>query len=426
MAWPGSRLPLLLLVLAGSLVLAPAVGAVSPRGTGLIAFACSGPPDYTHRICTAEPDGSGLRRILPGALHPSWSPDGARLAFSHDDPDSGETWIGIARGDASDRRDRVIPGSAPSWSPDGELVYVDRSGNVAVANPDTGESRRVTTDAGMHQQSEFEWISTGYGDPVWSPTGEWIAVVFGASRCQAPPGDDRYYCQVLEDGLWTLSPDGRQRRQVVDGPAFEPAWFPYGTALAFVLDGDVMKVSAEGGNAVPMGPRGHNPAVSPDGRMLALEQSGSDPVYGPGTELQVSCLDGSRPRTLFFGALGFRPNWQPTAARSTAGRCRPPAAELASRTRARCGRTRCRLRLVGSLEPPDWRPCGGHVSLAIRVDGRIRTRRSRVAASCRFAVRLSWRSRSSRRRETRLTLRHLGSAWLGPGRAQRTAVRVRG
>jgi TolB protein len=96
-----------------------------------------------------------LKRLpaTPGAqLAPSWSPDGARLAFQVSDFDAGTSSIQIVDRDGS-RLARITPrglnAEAPAWSPDGQWIAFTawRKGSgydLYVAHPDGTALRRLT------------------------------------------------------------------------------------------------------------------------------------------------------------------------------------------------------------------------------------------------------------------------------------------
>jgi WD40 repeat protein len=123
-------------------------------------------------VFTANLDGSDRRALTndPGIQYtPSWSPDGARIAFV-----SGDGWgtydVWTMRADGAellrlpwDQTHEFLP----AWSPDGARLALasDRTGDfeIWVARPDGGEAARLTHRAGLDTR------------PVWSPDGAWIA-----------------------------------------------------------------------------------------------------------------------------------------------------------------------------------------------------------------------------------------------------------
>jgi Tol biopolymer transport system component len=89
----------------------------------------------------------GLPDSLDGSFHPTWAPDGKRIAFNtgFDDPSR----IYVARADGSDARPITRSGlfaDSPEWSPDGLLIAMIGGGSEAsvhVVRPDGTGLRRV-------------------------------------------------------------------------------------------------------------------------------------------------------------------------------------------------------------------------------------------------------------------------------------------
>jgi TolB protein len=120
------------------------IPAWSPDGT-LIAFASDRVSPFNTEIYVVRPDGTGLRRltrtagsdgVLGDDSMPSWSPDGARIAFVSNRKQQNEIYVMNADGTGQRRvlarpaRDDLLP----RWSPDGmRLVF---SSSAFRAGPD--------------------------------------------------------------------------------------------------------------------------------------------------------------------------------------------------------------------------------------------------------------------------------------------------
>ena len=155
----------------------------SPDGS-LIAFASFG----TTGIAVMRPDGSGFRQLTQGAfneLYPSWTPEGRRIAFESDRDGTYEIWVMNADGSSRTRltsgsRFVCAPGGCsiprfhPSWSPDGRQIAFthDREGRaqVYVMNADGSSQRRLTS----HNLDAM--------DVSWQPAVDLVAAVRAPKR----------------------------------------------------------------------------------------------------------------------------------------------------------------------------------------------------------------------------------------------------
>jgi Tol biopolymer transport system component len=127
----------------------------SPDGQ-LIAFAA------LTGIAVMRPDGSDVRNLTRGwnDFYPSWSPDGRRLAYESDRDGTYEIWTMNADGSGQTRLTSgsrfvcpqggcSVPRFHPSWSPDGKQIAFthDRDGRaqVYVMNADGSGQKRLTS-----------------------------------------------------------------------------------------------------------------------------------------------------------------------------------------------------------------------------------------------------------------------------------------
>jgi hypothetical protein len=222
-------------------------------------------------IYTASAAGGDIRRITTDGSPknpPVWSPAGQQLVYSA----GGQLFL--ARDDGS-APVQLTPGVLPSWSPDGaSIAFADSVGGVAaiyLIHPDgTGLRRLVTPDV----------MSGDTSPPAWSPDGSKVAftneVLFDCKAC--PAGQDIYLVSADGSSVRQLTHDGSQA--VFDAA---PTWSPDGDQIAF-------RRGAYVGQLTTMNADGTCPATLP--ALGADELSSWQPLPGGPPAGQRTCQAG--------------------------------------------------------------------------------------------------------------------------------------
>lgn len=249
----------------------------------------SGDVDGVVDLFAIDATGGEATRLtadLSQQLHPSWSPDRTRIAFSGDLDEPGNPDIYVMEPDGTNvRRVTSAPGGdgRPSWSPDGSMMALERDGAIVLVNADGSEERPLTDGSGRD------------GYPAWSPDGSRIA--------------------FIRDGeVHVINADGTSLRRLTEtGHNYEVDWSPDGSKLLFTHLRDLVLINADGTgfHNLTAGPkdtyeRGGN--WSPDGAQIVFA---SDRQGGQDMHLYVMNADGTRIRRL-DGPIGFccpEPDW---------------------------------------------------------------------------------------------------------------------
>jgi hypothetical protein len=140
----------------------------SPDGT-FIAFA------RQLQLYKIRPDGTGLAQLAAGSpgdnYSPSWSPDGAKIAFVSNRDENEEIYVMAADGTGQVRlTDEVGSDTLPRWSPDGKKIVFesDRNGGnheIYVMNADGTAQTRFTNDPGSDSAPDWQPVLLGYPRP---------------------------------------------------------------------------------------------------------------------------------------------------------------------------------------------------------------------------------------------------------------------
>jgi len=314
-------------VLSASLVLAvlELPGTFHPAATPWLERA---PVLPNAEIWLMDADGAYQTRLIEAhdginAWNPVWSPDGARLAYTHlvlgdrppvDVPDEADIWIADA--DGSDAHALVEgPGWQwiPHWSPDGVwVVYTDE--------PEAGP----WAEPGPAGLGGGGILGTGFGfgssDPVRTYADIWRVQADGTGspeRITSEAGDDRA-ATFSPDGMrlafdstraggtdiFVMDADGSNARQLTFSHGFTwgATWSPDGSAIAFNTwrsdNQDIYRIDADGGNEkrITTDPgQDLEPSWSSDGTRIVFRRLSDLPDGG---EIWSIAADGTDERLL--------------------------------------------------------------------------------------------------------------------------------
>ncbi len=258
-------------------------------------------------VWTIDRISSRESKLVENAYNPSFSPDGARIAF--DAPWTGQRRIWTV--DALGHNPKQVTSDVseahahlrPRWSPDGRRIVFQNMEStkfdVRVVDLATQKLSWVTNDLFQDLQ------------PVWSPSGRFI-----------------YFSTYRSGGLnlWRIavSPGGKPRgapQQVTTGAGqdLEPALSPDGRRLAFAIrrqNADLWTLPVDPATGRPTGApveliatnrEDSRGAWSPDGRSIAFNSDRSGEM-----NIWIHEMEGKPPRPLTQGPGGdYQSAWSP-------------------------------------------------------------------------------------------------------------------
>ncbi|HVR43081.1 MAG TPA: PDZ domain-containing protein [Thermoanaerobaculia bacterium] len=190
--------------------------AISPTG----ARALLGARGEVFTVPAKEGEIRNLTRT-PGVREkdPTWSPDGATIAYLSDRTGEYEIWVRPADGSGSERQ--ITKGGTiwrfpPVWSPDSRhLAFADKSSELSRVELESGRITRI-------DRGEYSDVT----DYVWAPDSRWIAYTkVGPTRMTS---------------IWLHSLGDGRNHQIGSGMTNDaaPAFDPKGRYLYFLSDRD--------------------------------------------------------------------------------------------------------------------------------------------------------------------------------------------
>ncbi|UCH87761.1 MAG: PD40 domain-containing protein [Dehalococcoidia bacterium] len=247
--------------------------------------------DGDGEIYVMNADGTGQTNLTNNPAwddEPVWSPDGSKIAFSSPPFVIGtltlpEIYVMNADGSGQTNliNDPIDPSGpagepaadlSPIWSPDGSKIafYSSRGHEIYLMNADGSSLTQLTAggDAGQHL--------------AWSPDGSTIAFagpIFTYDVVLTPD---------MDKPVSIVNADGSGQMRLTQDPAYDPAWSPDGSKIAFASDREgnreIYIMNADGSgltNLTKNEGSDYDPVWSPDGSKIAFvsDREGSADIY---------------------------------------------------------------------------------------------------------------------------------------------------
>lgn len=289
------RIVTTLAVLVISVAVAPTANAAFPGTNGDIVFARDGDP-WLLDPGTGDTTRLGRTRAREGLL--DWSADGTKLAYTRcTGGEFGNCDIWVMDADGSDRTrlttTTVAQETWPTWSPDGAQIAftsneLDTFQDIWVMDANGANPTRLTVNTEV-----FDAF------PEWSPDGTQIAFTSDSMDL---------------DDIWLMDADGQNPVRLTTGPKVDerPDWSPDGLQLVFSRNGkEIFKVDADGTDLAQLTDNRWvetAPAFSPNGKRIVFMRESRDGRFGVWTML----AGGTKPTRRTTGIFDSFPDWQST------------------------------------------------------------------------------------------------------------------
>jgi Tol biopolymer transport system component len=292
-------------------------------------------------------DGSAQRRLTRGR-HPTWSPDGSKIAFITARRQGSSTQIWVIGADGRDLRrltKLVQPydkHSSPVWSPDGKTIafegYNDGNYWINVVGVDGRGQSELSRKGGPYVDVAPVWSRDGRSIMFTSVLNDAVYVMrsngsgrrelarINTARGMAWSPNRQHFTVVIDADLWLMTAEGRRLVKLFDSSLDKPetwsdvAWAPDGQTIAFSVlentgedaESDIYAVSADGSGLRKLtdNDRGHDagPIWSRDGRAIAFVSTRDG-----NAEIYVMNAEGSNQRNVSDRpGPDWEPDWQPS------------------------------------------------------------------------------------------------------------------
>ena len=296
------------------------------RANGKIAFTSD--RDGNREIYVMNADGTNQSRLTNNSTvddHPTFSPDGTKIAFVSEKPTGGFA-IFIMSSDGTNKvevtsllfnttADPIWDAWGMSWSPDGNRIVFQEKvepssalaypNDIFIVNVDGSNRHTLLGDPADDRQ------------PSWSPDGS--KILFSRAVSQ------------FSHNLFTVKPDGTDLQPLANFPGetdLSATWSPAGDKIAFQIFDyanfeNIAIANADGSNRFEFDNGSDNPEFggrdkpdwSPDGSKIVFHVA--TPPAARGTQIYVKNVDGSAlTRLTNLPGNNFKPSWQPLTIKS--------------------------------------------------------------------------------------------------------------